>query len=240
MIQAWHFVGDTLGDGRPVPADGEWLVHDGPVVMCESGLLASVDVWDALQYAPGPVLCRVEMDGVVLEGADKIVASRRRIVERVDLTDDLRGFACDEALRVAHLWDMPDVVRDYLTTRDDSLREAARDAARAAWSAADSAADAARAAGRAAELAVTRAAAAWAAVSAAARGAERAAARVAGWASDASTWAAGEWDAAAWAAWASDAATWAAGEWDKADAAKPADRFRSMVRQRFAWPKEQA
>ena len=24
---AWHFVGDRLRDGRPVPKDGEWLEH---------------------------------------------------------------------------------------------------------------------------------------------------------------------------------------------------------------------
>ena len=37
-IQAWHFTGAALRDGRPIPADGEVLHHDGPLVMCESGL----------------------------------------------------------------------------------------------------------------------------------------------------------------------------------------------------------
>jgi hypothetical protein len=213
MMKAWHFVGGTLRDGRPVPVDGEWLVHDGPVVICESGLHASVDVWDALRYAPGPVLCRVDVGGVVLEGIDKIVASRRRIVERVDLANDLRRFACDEALRAAHLWDMPDVVRDYLTTRDDSLREAAAEAARSAWafSAADATADAAKAAGRAAAWAAdaARSAAAW--------GAE---CRRSGVARDAAY-------AASWAAWA-------AGEQDRLAVDKAAERFRAMVHEKFA------
>ncbi len=52
MIRAYHFVGDTLRDGRPIPADGEWLVHDGPVTICEAGLHASRHVFDALEYAP--------------------------------------------------------------------------------------------------------------------------------------------------------------------------------------------
>ena len=44
---AWHFVGRTLRDGRPVPADGVELRHDGPVVMRVSGLHASVRAIDA-------------------------------------------------------------------------------------------------------------------------------------------------------------------------------------------------
>ena len=63
---AYHFVGETLRDGRPVPADGEWLEHDGELVMCQSGLHASPSPWEALQYAPGAVLCRVELDGEIL------------------------------------------------------------------------------------------------------------------------------------------------------------------------------
>lgn len=49
----------------------------------------------------------------------------------------IRKLACDYALAVAHLWDMPEVVRTYLTTQDESLRAAARAAARAAVFASD-------------------------------------------------------------------------------------------------------
>lgn len=131
-ILAWHFVNDTLRDGRPVPPDGEWLVHSGKVVMCASGLHASRRPFDALQYAPGAILCRVECDDIVQEGSDKLVCLRRRIIARRDATDGLRYFARMQALSVVHLWDAPDVVLDYLMTGDESLRAAARDAARAA------------------------------------------------------------------------------------------------------------
>ena len=90
MTLAWHFTGHTLRDGRPIPPVGEWLEHDGPITLCESGLHASVDILDALSYAPGPILHRVEMDGEIIEGGDKLVASRRRILWSVDLTDILR------------------------------------------------------------------------------------------------------------------------------------------------------
>lgn len=145
---AWHFVGEKLRDGRPIPEDGEWLEHTGEIVWCESGLYASRTAWDALQYSPGATLCRVEVEGVEREDKDKFVCRRRRIVQRVDLTETLREFARWCALRVAHLWDCPKIVREYLETGDESKRDAARDAA---WAAArDAARDAARAAARAA------------------------------------------------------------------------------------------
>jgi len=143
-ILAWHFVSDTLRDGRPVPADGEILRHEGELEMCASGLHASVDPWAALGYAPGVTLCRVECGGEVITGDDKIVCTERTILRRVDLERQLREFARAEALRVVHLWDCPAIVREYLETGREDLRAAAgaaawaaRDAARyAAWDAA--------------------------------------------------------------------------------------------------------
>lgn len=47
-VLAWHFVGDRLRDGRPVPKNGAWLTHDGPVEICASGLHASQCPFDAM------------------------------------------------------------------------------------------------------------------------------------------------------------------------------------------------
>ena len=150
----YHFVGATLRDGRPIPPDGEWLTHDGPAVMCESGLHASRHPLDALQYAPGATLCLVECEEIVSEQDDKFVCRRRRILARIDATDLLWRASREFARSVLHLWDAPQVVRDFLATGDESLKAAARDAAwAAAWDAARAAAsadawDAARAAAR--------------------------------------------------------------------------------------------
>ena len=153
-MRAYHFVGKTLRDGSPIPPDGEWLEFDGEPIMCKQGLHASRCPLDALQYAPGGTLCLVELGGTIVEGNDKVVATRRKIIKRVDLTDTLRYFARMQALSVVHLWNAPQVVLDFLMTGDESLRDAARDAAMAAAMAAaraaarDAARDAAWAAAR--------------------------------------------------------------------------------------------
>jgi hypothetical protein len=171
MMMAWHFVGARLRDGRRVPKDDQWLTHDGPLALCRSGLHASLRPWDALHYAPGNILCRVECAGEIIHGDDKLVCSRRRIVARMDATEMLRYFARMQAVSVLHLWDfeLADVVLDYLMTGDESLRAATGDAA---WAVARAAArDTAR------DAAVR--AAAWAARAVAARDAARDAARAA-------------------------------------------------------------
>ena len=156
--RAWHFVGATLCDGRPVPPDDEWLVHEGPIKMCYTGLHASTCILDALNYARHGTICRVEVAEIAERDTDKLVARRRRILWRVDDTDAiLRAFARRAALSVAHLWNMPVVVRQYLETGDENLRAAANDAARAANAAANAASAATR------ESACAASAAAWAA-----------------------------------------------------------------------------
>lgn len=145
---AWHFAGATLRDGRPLPEDGKWLKHEGEIVMCETGLHASRRVIDALQYAPGSTICRVSCRKVEDERKDdKFVCRERRIDWRIENGDAvLRAFARKAALSVIHLWNAPAIVRQYLETGDESIRDAARaarDAARDARAAARAAAMAA-------------------------------------------------------------------------------------------------
>ena len=129
-ILAWHFVGATLRDGRPIPADGEVLHHGGPLVMCVSGLHWGRTPRAALTSAPGATLCRVEVWGDVQEDEDKGISRNRVILWRIDATALLREFARRCALDVAHLWDAPEAVLTYLRTGDEKIRDAARDAAR--------------------------------------------------------------------------------------------------------------
>ena len=173
-MKAYHFVGKTLRDGRPVPPDNVTLEHKGPVVCCESGLHASVHPFDALRYAPGSTLCLVDVDGVEDEQDDKVAARRRTILARIDAAPLLQQFAREQALSVLHLWNAPSIVREYLETGDENKRAeaeaaakavAATWAARATWAAAEAAkaaAWAAKAAEAEAEAATWAVAATWA------------------------------------------------------------------------------
>jgi hypothetical protein len=162
-MRAYHFVGKTLRDGRPVPKDGELLRVEPPIILCKRGLHAALDPFDALQYAPGGTLCLVEVGGQIIQGVDKLVATERTIIKRIDATGLLRQFAREQAASVLHLWDAPAVVVHYLLTGEEEYRAAALGAARLA------ALGAARLAARLAAWAAARAAqesawvAAWAA-----------------------------------------------------------------------------
>ena len=174
----YHFTANKLRDGRAIPPIGEWLEFDGTPVPCESGLHASPDAFDALQYAPGNILHQVELGGKIVEHGspvDKYAAQKRKIIATINAESIMLPFARRVALDVIHLWDAPTVIKEYLETGDESKRAAAWDAAAAAG-----AAGAARVA-----AGVAAGDAAWAA------------AEVAVWAARAAVWAA---EAAAWAA----------------------------------------
>ena len=177
---AYHFCGSTLRDGSPIPKDGEKLIFHEQPILCQQGLHASIEPFDALQYAPGATLCQVECGGIILRQHDKLVCTERTIIKRIDATVLLRYFARIQALKVVHRWDAPQVVLDYLMTGDESIRVAAYVAAQGtAWAASRSAAwcvarDAAQNAAHSAARDASRDAA-WAASRGAAWAASRAA-----------------------------------------------------------------
>ena len=155
-ILAWYFSAEDrrlrYGDGREIKA-GVTHEFDGTPALCQRGLHASINPLHALGYAPGPIIWRVRMSGVIVRGDDKLVATRRTYLWGYDATEVLRAFARKCALDVIDKWDAPAIVREYLETGDESKRDAAWDAARAAaraaawaaaWAAArDAASDAA-------------------------------------------------------------------------------------------------
>ena len=218
-LLGWHFCTEDkrLGydDGREI-IEGETLRVEGKPVLCKHGLHASERIIDALKYAPGPILCRVELSDGIVHGDDKAVAHSRETLWMFNATNALRDFAATVAEQTLmaeraagrepdpRSWAAVQFVRDLLAGK---IKEEDQDAAWAAWSAAWSAA---RAAAESAVLQAESAAksAAWSAArsaeSAAARSAESAAA-----AAKSAAWSATE--SAAWSATESaQSAAWTA------------------------------
>ena len=142
-ILAWHFLandGTTRGDTKPAPGATE--TFDGTPVLCECGLHGSLRAIDALQYAQGNIIRRVELSGTVVTGDDKLCATERREIWRADCEAVLWDWArwCALQAQRKHWKDAPDVVKKWLRTGDPSLRAAAWDAA---WAAAGDAGGAA-------------------------------------------------------------------------------------------------
>ena len=131
---AWHFTADKFRDGRPIPKVGEVLRHEGEIAIGKLGLHASERIIDALTYAPGHIIHRVECRDITERLDDKFVCRERVRLWSVNGEALLREFARWCALRVIHLWDAPDVVRRHLETGDESIRDAASYAS-AAWDA---------------------------------------------------------------------------------------------------------
>ena len=171
-ILAWHFLaesGKMAYRDAPVRA-GKTYRCRGPILLCSSGLHASTRILDALNYAPGPICCRVEMGGTIRHGDDKLCATSRKVLAIADITTILHEFACDvaeQALAVAkvedpRLWAAIEAKRKWLRGEitNEELVAAGAAARAAAWAAAwDVAVGAAGAAARNAAVDVSWAAA---------------------------------------------------------------------------------
>lgn len=149
-ILAWHFTeGTTLRDGQPLEV-GKTYTYEGEVKICKSGYHASRRLIDALQYAPGAQISRVECWGDVQEQDDKLVARNRTVLWTIDATMILHEFACRVAEIALSKVTNPDprslaaikAKRKWMKGKiSDKDLDAAESAARsAAWSAAESAA----------------------------------------------------------------------------------------------------
>ena len=79
---AYHYIANGLimRNGQSVKV-GEHI-HEDEIIMCQSGLHASLDKGDAMRYAPlNAVLTKVKVWGKMIIDKDKLVATDRMIVE---------------------------------------------------------------------------------------------------------------------------------------------------------------
>ena len=93
------------------PSPGEWV--DAPIVPCRSGIhacrVADLPLW------LGRELYEVELDGEIVEEPTKVVASRARLVRRIDEWDD--------ALRDAYTRDCADRAHALARAADPPLTD---------------------------------------------------------------------------------------------------------------------
>src|SRR3990167_7785517 len=101
----WHFLpaDRRLRGSREVVEAGRTYRAEGPLEICENGMHASARAIDALMYAPGPLVCRVELVGERLDAADKACARERSVLWLADATIVLHEFACTVATDALHL-----------------------------------------------------------------------------------------------------------------------------------------
>ena len=141
----WHFLpedGRLRWGTREVVVAGKTCAATGPLKMCENGMHASRRLIDALDYAPGPIVCRVNLLGERLDQDDKSVARSRRVLWMLDATNLLHEFACQCAEDSLALVENPDprsvkaiaVKRAWL--RGEATDEDLAAARAAAWAAA--------------------------------------------------------------------------------------------------------
>ena len=227
LIAYWFAMADKQGRAySPNKPDEKWEVGKkrtlrGQVVPCRYGFHGSPTLWQALEYAPGPLACKVELGGTIVRDSDKLVASQKTLLAAVNVERELRLFAADCAEHVLHIFELeyPNndrprkaiaAARDYADGRIDYAAMVAAKSA-AEW-AAESAAAARAAAARAAAMVAAKSAAMVAAKSAA-MVAAKSAARAAAESAAAARAAAAEWAAAMVAARTAAESAAAAAEW---------------------------
>jgi len=94
VYRGWHFLNRKgfLRDGTKAAAPGHVEKFEGPLCICLTGLHASKRLIDALRYAPGVFLRKVELADFIEDG-DKACGHRRRILIQVEISQLLTHFA---------------------------------------------------------------------------------------------------------------------------------------------------
>ena len=90
----------TAGHGKEPPWEkGEKRTATGDLELCANGYHYGLTLLGALEYAPGPVFCRVRISGDRIEEGDKGCARTRELVAWKNAEKELRLFAADCAER---------------------------------------------------------------------------------------------------------------------------------------------
>ena len=158
-VLGWHFTnGMVLRDGQPLKV-GKTYKYVGKLEMCAHGYHASEDILDALSYAPGFQVSRVECSGDMEKQNDKLVCRNRKVLWTLDAKKIIMRWSvrvATDAIKTAKkvctdkAWN---AWADLWISGKDRTAYAANAAANAANAATNAAANAANAAANAANVA---------------------------------------------------------------------------------------
>jgi hypothetical protein len=128
----WHWLADDRSLANSYPrhflSAGETVHVHPPIFLCIQGLHWSERILDALRYAPGGIVCRVETWGQTYHLSDKSASEYRRILWMFDANRVLWHWLCDvaeDALRDAliddeHVLTVIRMRREWLAGRPES------------------------------------------------------------------------------------------------------------------------
>jgi hypothetical protein len=155
-LPSYHFIADDLRSDEDLIAgrDDPWRIGetrtyipvtlnagDGELIT-QSGYQSSPTLWDAMMRADGPIACHVEISDPVSVSGDSEqghfqISASRKLLAAIDLSSELRLFACTCAERALPIFgtaypgnDRPrlalNIARDYARRRAtaDDLRSA--------------------------------------------------------------------------------------------------------------------
>ncbi len=127
----WHFLcasGCMMHDRNSEKVVAGTTYHcNPPIELCRRGLHASAKAIDALGNAPGPIVCRVMLTGMIVTDNEKAAASERTVLAMADATKLLHEFACWCAEKVLYLCEDQDTARKAIETKRAWLRGEATD-----------------------------------------------------------------------------------------------------------------
>jgi len=124
---AWHFMKEDrclrFHDGRKA-IKGKWLTYHGvgKITSCRRGMHASVRILDAAEYAPGPIIARVELAGNIVKDDDKICAEHRKVLWWMNGKKVFLRFMLACAVDLIPKNDIPKEVIEYVRTGRESSR----------------------------------------------------------------------------------------------------------------------
>lgn len=126
-VLAWHFLKNNKfmcydRSSEIARAGKTYSIADDQVPeLCKYGMHGSIHALDAVGFAPGSIVCRVEISGDVLYADNKLVGRHRKVLWMADASDVLTKFSKWCVSQVISQIPDPNLTRKFLESGNKSL-----------------------------------------------------------------------------------------------------------------------